>query len=117
MSHDQQVVALTLSVVSAIMSLGFVTLIWKISWTLRGWVANEEQRTKSQEAVVKIIGDFIETQKDANDHLQRLFESVQESVTRYDEEREELHRSVRAMNRKIRTVLEGEGFEQPEHVA
>lgn len=117
MSHDQQVVALTLSVVSAIMSLGFITLVWRVSWTLRGWVEMEEQRAKRSEEAVKIIGNFIETQKDANNHLQRLFESVQTQMNTFDNEREELHRSVRAMNRKIRTVLEGEAIEQPEHVA
>lgn len=85
----------------------FMAIVWKISWAMRGWVAAQQAHAENQGKLVSIVGEFVETQKEANRHLQSSVEFVSQRLDRFDAEREDVHRAVRAMNRKL-TYLEGE---------
>lgn len=87
--------------------LGFLALIWKISWAIRGWVAMQQAHAEIQTKLVDAVSGYTETQKEANRHLQSSVEMVSQRLDRFDAEREDVHRAVRAMNRKL-NYLEGE---------
>ncbi len=87
--------------------LAFVGTIWKISWSLRGWVSSQQVHVENQGKLVGLLGEYIDTQKEANRHLQASVELLSQRLDRFDAEREDVHRAVRAMNRKL-NYIEGE---------
>lgn len=87
--------------------VGFLKLVWSISWTLRGWVETQRDHSAKLDRVVKIFGEFVETQREANGHLLENQRLQAERLDRFDAEREDVHLAVRAMNRKL-NYLEGE---------
>lgn len=91
--------------------MGFLKLVWSISWTLRGWVEsqNDQQKEHSEKLsrLVEIFGEFVRTQKEANVQTQEGQRLLAERLDRFDAEREDVHRAVRAMNRKL-NYIEGE---------
>ena len=91
----------------ALACVSFLGLTWKISWTLRGWVSAQQTHAEIQSKLVGILGEFVEGQKESNRHLQSSVELLSERLDRFDAEREDVHRAVRAMNRKL-NFLEGE---------
>jgi hypothetical protein len=47
-------------------SLGFISVIWKISWALRGYVVTEQTRAETTQELVKLVREFMEDQRVAN---------------------------------------------------
>lgn len=85
----------------------FLYMVWKISWGVRGWVATQQVQAENQAKLVDICREFMETQKEVSRHLQSSIEIQSQRLDRFDAEREDVHRAVRAMNRKL-NYIEGE---------
>ena len=107
LSPLETVLAICSLVAFPLACLGFLALVWKISWTLRGWVEAQQAHATVQGQMVEAIREFAETQKEANRHLQTGQELLTERLDRFDAEREDVHLAIRAMNRKLNYV-EGE---------
>ncbi len=61
----------TLAVLSfAMTASGFVALVWRMSWGVRGFVEAETRRAAAEEELTKMLGEFIAAQREHNDSVE-----------------------------------------------
>ena len=73
----------TLAVLAFLMtSAGFVALVWRLSWGVRGFVEAEFQRTRTEQEIAKMLGGFIEAQRETNDQVWTAMQVQADRVNR-----------------------------------
>ena len=78
----------TLAVLSfAAASVSFLLLVWRLSWSLQGYVATELQRAKYEERVVAMLHDFVETQRATNEQTWMALQVQADRLNRWSEKR------------------------------
>ncbi len=61
----------TLAVLSFLMTaVGFVALVWRISWGVRGFVEAETRRAVAEEDLTRMLGEFVAAQREHNDSVE-----------------------------------------------
>jgi hypothetical protein len=69
-AHEAQIILLSMAVLALVATAaGFVVLVWRLSWTMQGFVATELQRSKYEERIVAILHEYIELQRSTNEQL------------------------------------------------
>jgi hypothetical protein len=51
-------------------SAGFMALVWRVSWGVRGFVEAETRRAAAEEELTRMLGEFIATQREHNDSVE-----------------------------------------------
>lgn len=60
----------TLAVLSFFMGcVGFLFMVWRISWAVSGFVNLQERRAASEERIVNTLSDFVRKQGQTNEEL------------------------------------------------
>jgi len=60
----------TLAVLSFFMGcVGFLFMVWRISWAVSGFVHTQERRTAIEEQIVSTLSDFVRKQGQTNGEL------------------------------------------------
>jgi hypothetical protein len=60
----------TLAVLSFFMgSVGFLFMVWKVSWAVSGFVQTQERRAVIEEQIVNTLLDFVNKQGHTNEEL------------------------------------------------
>ena len=77
----------TLAVVAFIATaISFLLLVWRLSWSLQGYVATELQRSKYEERVVALLHEYIENQRQTNEQFWMALQVHAERLNRWKEE-------------------------------
>ncbi len=63
----------------------FLILVWRLSWSLQGYVATELQRSKYEERIVAMLHDYIETQRQTNEQLWMALQVHADRLNRWRE--------------------------------
>ncbi len=50
-------------------SAGFVALVWRISWGVRGFIEAENRRAGVEGEIVKMLANFIAMQRETNEQV------------------------------------------------
>lgn len=82
----REAVILLAAFVSFVMSLGFVTLVWRVSWAIRGWVETEKQRAVTEDKIVAALNGFIASQSETNTRLSTTIRVLAQEVQDIREE-------------------------------
>jgi hypothetical protein len=78
----------TLAVLAfAATAVSFLMLVWRLSWSLQGYVATELQRSKYEERVVALLHEFIETQRATNEQTWMALQVQADRLNRWTEKR------------------------------
>ncbi|HMD96484.1 MAG TPA: hypothetical protein VKM93_04020 [Terriglobia bacterium] len=67
--HELLMLATVVAVAAIVIAAGFLVLVWRLSWCLKGYVATELQRSKYEERIVAMLHDYIESQRTTNEQL------------------------------------------------
>ncbi len=60
----------TLAVLSFFMGcVGFLFMVWKISWAVSGFVNTQERRATTEQQIVNTLSDFVRKQTETNEEL------------------------------------------------
>jgi hypothetical protein len=60
----------TLAVLSFFMGcVGFLFMVWKISWAVSGFVNTQERRAATEQQIVNTLSDFVRKQSETNGEL------------------------------------------------
>jgi hypothetical protein len=60
----------TLAVLSFVMGcVGFLFMVWRISWAVSGFVNMQERRAGTEQQMVNTLADFVKKQIETNDGL------------------------------------------------
>jgi len=62
-------VGLATLLAALMIGIGWLVLVWQLSWYFKGYVATELQRCKYEERIVAMIHDYIESQRTTNEQL------------------------------------------------
>ena len=65
----------------------FLTLVWRLSSSVRDYVATEVQRAKYEERIVAMLEQHIETQRETNEQLWMALEINADRFNRWSEKR------------------------------
>jgi hypothetical protein len=68
-------------------AVGFLLLVWRISFAVQGYVATELQRSKYEERIIAMLHDYMETQKQTNEQLWMALEVHSDRLNRWTERR------------------------------
>lgn len=68
-------------------ALSFLVLVWRLSWSMQGYVATELQRAKYEERIVAMLHDYIEVQRQTNEQLWMALEVSSDRLNRWAEKR------------------------------
>lgn len=71
-----EIARLFLGIAALVLSAGFSTLVWRISWMMRGYVDAERERARTNEELVGLVREFMETQKTANAEQRRQNDEI-----------------------------------------
>jgi hypothetical protein len=86
MTPDVQVTLAVFAVLAFLMtSAGFLALVWRISWGVRGFVEAEQRRANVDQELVGMLKDFIQAQREHNDGMESAVSVVGARVTKLDE--------------------------------
>ncbi len=66
---------------------GFVTLVWRVSWGVRGFVETEQKRAEIENEIAELVRDFVATQRETNEQIWTAIQVQAERVNRLVEER------------------------------
>jgi hypothetical protein len=70
----------TLAVLSFFMGcVGFLFMVWRISWAVSGFVNMQERRATTEQQMVNVLSDFAKKQTETN---QELWDAVQVQADR-----------------------------------
>jgi predicted XRE-type DNA-binding protein len=50
-------------------SAGFVALVWRMSWAVRGFVEAERERAQTEQEIARMLAGFIQAQRETNDQV------------------------------------------------
>lgn len=50
-------------------SAGFVALVWRMSWGVRGFVEAERERARTEQEIARMLAGFIQAQRETNDQV------------------------------------------------
>lgn len=64
----------------------FLVLVWRLSWSLQGYVATELQRAKYEERIVAMLHDYIQTQRQTNEQLWMALQVHADRLNRWREQ-------------------------------
>jgi len=67
--RELMVFTVMVGVASLLIAGGFLVLVWRISWCLKGYVATELQRSRYEERIVAMLHDYIEGQHTTNEQI------------------------------------------------
>ena len=67
-------------------AVSFLVLVWRLSWSLQGYVATELQRSKYEERIVAMLHDYIETQRQTNEQLWMALQVHADRLNRWREQ-------------------------------
>lgn len=60
----------TLAVLSFFMGcVGFLFMVWRISWAVSGFVGMQERRASTEQQIVNTLSDFVRKQTETNEEL------------------------------------------------
>ena len=67
--YELVVLAAIVALAAILIAVGFLVLVWRLSWCLKGYIATELLRSKYEERVVAMLHDYIEGQRNTNEQL------------------------------------------------
>jgi len=67
--HELLVPAAVVALAALLIAIGFLILVWRLSWCLKGYIATELQRSRYEERIVAMLHDYIESQHATNQQL------------------------------------------------
>ncbi|HKS97132.1 MAG TPA: hypothetical protein VJV74_13495 [Terriglobia bacterium] len=68
-------------------ALSFLVLVWRLSWSMQGFVATELQRAKYEERIVAMLHDYIDVQRQTNEQLWMALDVHSDRLNRWTEKR------------------------------
>jgi hypothetical protein len=85
-THEAEIVLLGIAVLAfAASAAGFLALVWRLSWSLQGFVATELQRSRYEERIIAVLHDYIETQRSTNEQLWMAAQVQADRLNRWTE--------------------------------
>ena len=67
--HELLMLATVVTLGVLLIAVGFLVLVWRLSWCLKGYVATELQRSRYEERIVAMLHDYIESQRTTNEQI------------------------------------------------
>jgi hypothetical protein len=73
----------TLAALSFLMTAaGFIALAWRVSWGVRGFVEAERERARTEQEIARMLGGFIQAQRETNDQVWTAMQVQADRVNR-----------------------------------
>jgi hypothetical protein len=71
---------LLLGIAALLFGVGFLTIVWKVAWAMRGWVDAEKDRAHMNEELMALVKEFVKVQVAANDEQRRMNEQFSTGI-------------------------------------
>jgi len=67
--HELLMLATVVTLAVLLIAVGFLALVWRLAWCLKGYIATELQRSRYEERIIAMLHDYIEAQHTTNEQM------------------------------------------------
>ena len=87
-AYVAQIILLSIAVLAFVATAaGFLVLVWRLSWSMQGFVATQLQRSKYEERIIAILHEYIEMQRATNEELSMAVQVQADRLNRWTEKK------------------------------